>query len=75
MGAYLRSNGRPGTVRDVVNAVPQMEGVRYAHAWWGVPDLVVCVGASGDRKLNRLLIEKIQKLAGMERTGTHIVVE
>jgi len=62
-------------VRDVVNAVTQMEGVRHADACWGVPDLFVYVETSDDRKLNQLVIDKIQKLEGVERTETHIAVE
>jgi hypothetical protein len=66
MGAYILISGRPGRVRDGVNAVTQMEGV---------PDVFVYVETSDDRKPNQLLIDKIQKLEGMERTKTHIAVE
>jgi DNA-binding Lrp family transcriptional regulator len=75
MRAYILINVRPGKVRDVVNAVTQMEGVRHADACWGVPDLFVYVETSDDRKLNQLVIDKIQKLEGVERTETHIAVE
>ena len=75
MRAYILINVRPGRVRDVVDAVTQMEGVRRADACWGVPDLFVYVETSDDRKLNQLVIDKIQKLEGVERTETHIAVE
>jgi DNA-binding Lrp family transcriptional regulator len=75
MRAYILINVRPGRVRDVVNAVTKMEGVRHADACWGVPDLFVYVETSDDRKLNQLVIDKIQKLEGVERTETHIAVE
>ena len=75
MRAYILINVRPGRVRDVVNAVTQMDGVRHADACWGVPDLFVYVETSDDRKLNQLVIDKIQKLEGVERTETHIAVE
>jgi len=75
MRAYILINVRPGRVRDVVNAVTQMEGVRHADACWGVPDLFVYAETSDDRKLDQLVIDKIQKLEGVERTETHIAVE
>ena len=75
MRAYILINVRPGRVRDVVTAVAQMEGVRHADACWGLPDVFVYAETSDDRKLNQLVIERIQKLEGVERTETHIAVE
>ena len=75
MRAYILINVRPGKVRDVVSAVTQMEGVRHADACWGLPDVFVYVETSDDRKLHQLVIEKIQKLEGVDRTETHITVE
>ena len=75
MRAYILINVRPGKVRDVVSAVTQMEGVRHADACWGLPDVFVYAETSDDRKLHQLVIEKIQKLEGVDRTETHITVE
>ncbi len=75
MRAYILINVRPGRVRDVVNAVAQMEGVRHVDACWGVPDVFVYAETSNDRKLNELVMDKVQKLEGVERTETHIAVE
>jgi DNA-binding Lrp family transcriptional regulator len=52
-----------------------MEGVRHADACWGLPDVFVYAETSDERKLNQLVIDKIQKLEGVERTETHIAVE
>lgn len=75
MRAYILVNVRPGKVREVVSAMTQMEGVRHAEACWGQPDVFAYVETSDDRKLNQLVIDKIQKLEGVERTDTHIAVE
>ncbi len=75
MRAYILINVRPGKVREVVNAVTQMDGVRHADACWGLPDVFIYVETSDDRKLNQLVMDKIQKLEGVERTETHIAVE
>ena len=75
MRAYILINVRPGRVRDVVGALTQMEGVRHADACWGLPDVFVYVETPDEKKLNLLVMEKIQKLGGVERTETHIAVE
>ncbi len=75
MRAYVLINVRPGKVREVVSAVTQMEGVRHADACWGLPDVFAYVETSDEKKLNLLVMDKIQKLEGVERTETHIAVE
>jgi DNA-binding Lrp family transcriptional regulator len=75
MRAYVLINVRPGKVRDVVSAVTQMEGVRHADACWGLPDVFVYVETPDEKKLNLLVMDKIQRLEGVERTETHIAVE
>ncbi len=75
MRAYVLINVRPGKVRDVVNAVSGMNGVRHADACWGLPDVFVYVETADEKKLNELVMDKIQKLEGVDRTETHITVE
>lgn len=75
MRAYILIHVRPGKVRDVVSAVTQMDGVRHADACWGVPDVFIYAETSDERKLHHLVMDKIQKLEGIERTETHIAVE
>jgi DNA-binding Lrp family transcriptional regulator len=75
MRAYVLVNVRPGKVRDVVTAVAEMESVKHADACWGLPDVFAYVDTPDEKSLNRLVMDKIQKLDGVERTETHIVVE
>ncbi len=75
MRAYVLINVRPGKVRDVVGAVSQLEGVRHADACWGLPDVFAYVDTHDEKSLNLLVMDKIQRLEGVERTETHIVVE
>ena len=75
MRAYVLINVRPGKVRDVVGAVSQMPGVRHADACWGLPDIFAYVDTPDEKTLNLLVMDEIQRLEGVERTETHIVVE
>jgi DNA-binding Lrp family transcriptional regulator len=74
MRAYVLINVRAGKVRDVVAAVSQLEGVQHADACWGLPDVFAYVDTSNEKDLNQLVVDQIQKLDGVERTETHIVV-
>jgi DNA-binding Lrp family transcriptional regulator len=73
--AYILINVRPGKVRDVVGAVSEMQGVRHADACWGLPDVFAYVETADEKTLNMLVMDTIQRLDGVERTETHIVVE
>jgi DNA-binding Lrp family transcriptional regulator len=75
MRGYVLVNVTPGRVRDVVAAVAQFAGVRRADTCWGTPDIFVEVEAADEKELSELVIDRIQKLDGVERTETHIVVE
>lgn len=74
MRAYVLISVRTGMVRDVVAELTRLEGVRRADACWGLPDIFVEVQTEDEKVLNELVIDRIQKLDGVERTETHIVV-
>jgi DNA-binding Lrp family transcriptional regulator len=74
MRAYVLINVRPGKVRDVVSSVSGLQGVMHADACWGLPDVFAYVETADENNLHTLVMEKIQKLDGVDRTETHIVV-
>ena len=75
MRAYILINVRPGKVRDVVGMVSELNGVQHADACWGLPDVFAYVETEDEKSLNKLVMDTIQPLDGVERTETHIVVE
>ena len=75
MRAYVLINTNPGKVGDILAAVAQLEHVRHADACWGMPDIFVEAQTADEKGFNELVIDRIQKLDGVERTETHIVVE
>lgn len=74
MRAYVLINVRPGKVRYVVGMVSQISGVRHADACWGLPDIFAYVDTPDEKTLNLLVMDKSQRMDGVERTETHIVV-
>lgn len=72
MKAYVLINVRAGKTRDVVQKLRQIEGMRGADACWGRPDIFALYEGTG---LAETVIDRIQKIDGVESTDTHIVIE
>jgi DNA-binding Lrp family transcriptional regulator len=73
--AYVLINVRAGHSKSVALELSRLPGVRAAHACWGVPDVIAYVEVSSQRELDDLIMEQIQKMAGVERTDTHIALD
>jgi DNA-binding Lrp family transcriptional regulator len=73
--AYVLINVRAGKAKTVAQALAELPGVKQAHACWGVPDVIGFVEVGGQRELDDLIMETIQKLDGVERTDTHIALD
>jgi DNA-binding Lrp family transcriptional regulator len=75
MRAYILINVRAARVREVVTALTALPGVKRADACWGMPDVFAYVETATEKDLNKLVIDGIQKIEGVDRTETHIVAE
>ena len=73
--AYVLINVRAGKAKTVAQSLAELPGVKQAHACWGVPDVIAFVEVAGQRELDDLIMETIQKLEGVERTDTHITLD
>ena len=73
--AYVLVNVRAGYAKRVAAELAQLSGVRSAHACWGVPDVFAYVEVGSQRELDDLVMERIQKMEGVERTDTHIALQ
>ncbi len=75
MRAYVLVNTKMGKVRDVARQIASLPGVKMANACWGVPDIFVVAEVATAGELDKLVIDKIQSIEGVERTETHIAIE
>jgi DNA-binding Lrp family transcriptional regulator len=73
--AYVLINVRAGYSKRVAQQLAELPGVRSAHACWGVPDVIAYVEVGSQRELDDVVMEKIQKMEGVERTDTHIALD
>jgi DNA-binding Lrp family transcriptional regulator len=75
MRAYVLVNTKMGKVRGVAGQIAALPGVKIADACWGVPDIFVVAEVANADELNKLVIDKIQSVEGVEQTETHIAIE
>lgn len=73
VSAYVMVGVKPDAVRDVLQTISKIEGVKVAHAVAGRFDIVVYVEVPDHKALHELVLKKIQTLKGVKRTETSIV--
>ena len=75
MRAYLVVTAEPGKAREIARQIVDLPGVRMADACWGSRDIFAVVEVRTSQELNALVMDKIQRLAGVRETNTHIAVD
>jgi DNA-binding Lrp family transcriptional regulator len=75
MKAYVVITAKSGAAREIAHAMGGLPGVKMADACWGTGDVYSVVEFKDWNDLNLLVIDKLQKMSGVERTETHVAVE
>jgi len=75
MRAYIVISAEAGKSRDVVRQVANLPGVKMADACWGSRDIFAVVEVKESQELNKLVMDKIQRLEGVKETSTHIALD
>ena len=75
MKAFVLVNVKAGKSSAVLDALKRIEAVEIVHACWGRPDIIALVDVKNERALSNLVMDKVQPIAGIESTDTHIVIE
>lgn len=73
--AYVFVYTTSGKVEETASAIAKVEGVKSAHSCWGRPDVIVFVEAATPKGLGQIVLQRIQRVPGVEATDTRIVVE
>lgn len=73
MKAYVFVNVASGKSVGVVENLRAIEGVVSADVCWGVPDIIALVEVADLKALQDLVVQKMQSVAGVNQTDTHIV--
>ncbi|MDY6788151.1 MAG: Lrp/AsnC ligand binding domain-containing protein [candidate division WOR-3 bacterium] len=72
--AYLLINTESGKALSVLKELEALEEVEHAHVVTGLHDLIALVNADSTKNLADEIVNKIQKIDGINRTVTCIVV-
>lgn len=75
MRAYVVITTEPGKSREVARQIASLPGVRMADACWGSRDVFAVAEVRDSEELNKLVMDKIQRLNGVRETNTHIAIE
>jgi DNA-binding Lrp family transcriptional regulator len=74
VSAYVLVSVEPGKNEDVLFALRGMEGVKQAHACWGLPDIFSFVEVADEKALAETILSAVQGIPGVRGTETHVVV-
>jgi DNA-binding Lrp family transcriptional regulator len=75
MRAYIVIATEAGKSRDVARLIATLHGVKMADACWGSRDVFAVVEVKETQDLNKLALDKIQRLEGVRETNTHIALD
>ena len=75
MRAFVVITTEPGKSREIARQVAGLPGVRMADACWGSCDVFAMIEFRESQTLNKLVMDKIQRLQVVGETNTHIAVE
>lgn len=73
--AFVLVNVEASKHIEVLEKVKKIEGVHEAHLVTGLHDLILYVSAEDLKSLGSLIVNKIQKIEGVQRTITCIAVD
>ncbi|MGH7915889.1 MAG: Lrp/AsnC ligand binding domain-containing protein [Candidatus Binataceae bacterium] len=73
--AFILIDTSPGKAKEVANKLRQIGGVSAAHAVTGPHDFIAIAEAADVSSLGELVVQKIQSVAGVNRSLTSIVAD
>lgn len=75
MRAYVVVTTEPGKAREVARQIAGLPRVKMVDACWGSRDVFAVIEVRESQELNKLVMDKIQKLEGVRDTSTHIAID
>ena len=59
--------------RELAREIGRIGGITSADLCWGSPDIIAVAEATDMKVLETMIVDRVQKIAGVEKTDTHIV--
>ncbi len=70
---YVFLNVRPGSKKDVIARVRETRGVKESHIVFGIFDAVARIEGETIEHVEKIYLNKIEKIPGITNSGLHIV--
>lgn len=64
-----------GKPAEVARELRKISGVKVADLCWGQPDIIAVAEAADIKALQTMVLDRVQKVAGLGQTDTHLVAE
>jgi DNA-binding Lrp family transcriptional regulator len=74
VAGYILLNTQPGALKEAARKIADIEGVREVDAITGPYDAIAYAEAATPDELGRLVVSAIQRVPGVEKTLTCLVV-
>ncbi len=74
MNAYIGVLTKAGQAKKVAQKIGKLAEVKLADCCWGRPDVIVFVEVADAKALDRLVVERIAAVPGVQATDTHLVL-
>jgi len=75
VSAYVFIECTAGSARDVEKEVMKMKGVKRANSTTGPYDVIALVEAPDINILGNVIVTELQRLPGVRRTQTNVIVD
>jgi DNA-binding Lrp family transcriptional regulator len=75
MKAYVFVHTAAGKSLRALQELRRLDGITSAEVCWGLPDVIALVEAPDAKALQAFVLDKIQAIAGVNTTDTHLVFE
>jgi DNA-binding Lrp family transcriptional regulator len=75
MLAYILVTARSSKVKEALSELNRLSAVKSAYAVTGPFDIILLIEEASIKDIGRVVVEEIQKIEGVERTLTCLVVE
>lgn len=73
--AFILIDTSPGKAKEVAQKIRQVDGVSAAHAVTGPHDIIAVIEARDVSALGEMVVQRIQSVAGVNRSLTSIVAD
>lgn len=75
MKAFVLIKVEPGRLKDVIEAISEMNAVKEAYCLTGPDDIIAVLESEDAKRISEVVIDSMHGVEGIKGTDTRLVVE